>query len=61
MFRIEDKENINLNNEPVTSYKIFEKIEGDTGYVMIGSGYCRGYNATDRQCINDWLDSEDDE
>jgi hypothetical protein len=61
MFRIQDKENITLNGNAVTAYKIFEKIEDDTGYMLIGNGYCDGHNATDRQCINDWLDSNPDD
>jgi hypothetical protein len=60
MFRIQDKENVLLNSEKVTAYKIFEKIEGDTGFLYIGTGYCQGWDCSDAQCIRDWAEREDE-
>lgn len=61
MFRIQDKENIYLNSQQVTAYKIFEKIKNDTGYAYLGTGYCPGWDKSDSACVRDWFDNEDDE
>jgi|LGVE01.1.fsa_nt_gb hypothetical protein len=58
LFRIEEKENVYLNSQEVTSYKIYEKVENDTGYFFLGQGCCLGWNKSDRQCISEWLNSE---
>jgi hypothetical protein len=53
-YRVENKNNVNFAGKK-TSYKIFIYNESQRAYVYAGSGYAAGHNASDDDCIEDFL------
>jgi len=53
-YRVENKSNVNFAGKK-TSYQIFEYDEYQNAYIYAGSGFASGHNASDSDCIEDFL------
>ncbi|GAV19307.1 hypothetical protein MMIC_P0241 [Mariprofundus micogutta] len=61
MYIVQQKENVTFNRRPSTSYKLYEWVE-DNGIdvaVFRWQGFCLGFDSTDEDCINDYLDNQE--
>lgn len=54
-YRIEDRENVHLNGEPVTGFKLFRR-DGDR-YLYSGQHFAPGFDCSEAICIGYYLKS----